>query len=256
MTFAILILRPRSSSRILAMLALLLSVSVVTHTHANVKLSSSDICHDPSSPYYESVKNFTPFETLELCLQAGGRLPKTKRSVSQSTESNAVAEQRSGQSSYSRDKFGRGWSDTDNDCQSSRHETLIAQSTAPVRFKTGRECRITAGRWISLFTGDVIHDPSKIDIDHVVPLKWAWEHGADSWSNTKRDKFANDPANLLSVEAVLNRQKGFKGPDEWLPPANHCQYMVRFLRVMRAYRLKLSQAEQGLYATIQQKVCK
>ena len=40
---------------------------------------------------------------------------------------------------------------------------------------------------------------------HVVPLKWAWDHGADTWSRDKREKFANDPVNLWSVELSLNR---------------------------------------------------
>ena len=41
-----------------------------------VKMSSSGICHDPSSPYYSRTTNFTPFDTLDACLKAGGRLPK------------------------------------------------------------------------------------------------------------------------------------------------------------------------------------
>jgi len=114
---------------------------------------------------------------------------------------------------------------------------LIAQSTAPVRLKRNR---VASGRWISPFTNSVIHDPSKIDIDHVVPLKWAWVHGANTWSSKTRKQFANDPANLLSVEASLNRQKGAKGPTEWLPPANKCQYTSRFMRIVKKYKLQAS----------------
>ena len=148
-------------------------------------------------------------------------------------------------------RFGHGWADIDGDCQNSRHEALIAQSTASVRYKDGGQCQVTAGRWISPFTGTVIHDPREMDIDHVVPLKWAWEYGANRWSGEKREQFANDPINLLSVEARLNRQKGAKGPDEWLPPANRCQYMLRFLRVAKIYRL----ATPGHYQQIRQQLC-
>ncbi|MGM0953782.1 MAG: HNH endonuclease family protein [Pseudomonadota bacterium] len=56
-----------------------------------------------------------------------------------------------------------------------------------------------------------MHDASKIDIDHVVPLKWAWQHGANKWTKEKRERFANDPRNLWSVELSLNSQKGAKG---------------------------------------------
>jgi hypothetical protein len=156
---------------------------------------------------------------------------------------------------YSRAQFGHGWADTDGDCQNSRHEALIAQSTGSVRYKDGRECQVTAGRWISPFTGSVIHDPSQIDIDHVVPLKWAWEHGADSWPKSKREQFANYPANLLSVEARLNRQKGAKGLDQWLPPANQCQYALRFMRVLKTYKLELKPQENTRYIGIVKNVC-
>lgn len=217
---------------------------------ATVKQSTSGICHDQNSSYYERVKNFKPFISLDACIRAGGRLPKGYSGSSTSSR-NAAAPS----SGYSRDQFGRGWADTDGDCQNSRHEALIAQSTGQVRFKTGRECRVVAGRWISPFTGAVIHDPSQIDIDHVVPLKWAWDHGANRWSRAQRERFANDPANLLSVEASLNRQKGAKGPDQWLPPANQCQYVLRFTRVMKTYKLELTSSEETAYQRIRSQAC-
>ncbi len=41
-----------------------------------VKMSNSGICHAPGSTYYEQTKKFTPFKTLQECLNAGGRMPK------------------------------------------------------------------------------------------------------------------------------------------------------------------------------------
>jgi hypothetical protein len=41
-----------------------------------VKMSNSKICHAVDSSYYNRTKNFTPFETLNKCIQSGGRLPK------------------------------------------------------------------------------------------------------------------------------------------------------------------------------------
>ena len=72
-----------------------------------------------------------------------------------------------------------GWADDDKDCQNSRVEALIGQLTASVRFATERQSWVDGGRRISLFTGDVIHSASKLDVDHVVPLKWAWDRGAN-----------------------------------------------------------------------------
>lgn len=211
---------------------------------ATIKQPSSGICHPPKSPHYERTKNYQSFDTLQACLNTGGRLPKSL-SVRQEQHKlqNTV--------DYSRAQFGHGWADTDGDCQNSRHEALIAQSTGPVRYKDGRQCQVTAGRWISPFTGAVIHDPRKMDIDHVVPLKWAWTHGANHWPREKRERFANDPANLLSVEASLNRQKGDKGLDEWLPPTNQCQYVLRFQRIAKSYQLDVPVQ----YPRIRQQVC-
>lgn len=41
-----------------------------------VKMSRSGICHGPGTTYYLKTKNFTPYDTLDACLRAGGRLPK------------------------------------------------------------------------------------------------------------------------------------------------------------------------------------
>ena len=190
-------------------------------------MSCSGNCPSSASRYYERTRNFTPYQSLEACLAAGGKLP-AGQSLSATKSSSAE---------YSRGQFGSGWDDADGDCQDSRQEALIAQSTAPVRFKDNNHCRVLSGRWISPYSGKVIHDPSAMDIDHVVPLKWAWEHGASSWPKEKRVRFANDPRNLVSVEASLNRQKGAKGLDEWLPPANQQQYIARFKAVAKMYGL-------------------
>src|SRR5690554_5026549 len=86
---------------------------LVTPTYAaTVKQSSSGICHDQSSSYYERTKNFKPFSSLDACLRAGGRLPKGYSSSSSSSRNTSAPS-----SGYSRDQFGRGWVDTDADCQ-------------------------------------------------------------------------------------------------------------------------------------------
>jgi hypothetical protein len=143
-----------------------------------------------------------------------------------------------GVTKYKRSEFGSGWADIDRDCQNTRQEILISMSTAPVRFNTDKQCRVVFGRWISMYSGEVIFDAAKLDIDHIVPLKWAWDHGANEWSKEKRKQFANDPINLVAVEVRLNRQKGAKGLDEWLPPKNIEQYKARFKRVLVKYGLK------------------
>mgnify|MGYP001593977282 FL=1 len=156
---------------------------------------------------------------------------------------------------YSRAEFGHGWSDDDGDCQNTRHEALIAQSQQAVTFKTNRSCQVLAGTWDSPYSNKLIYQSSKLDIDHVVPLKWAWEHGAAAWPKAKRVRFANDPINLLAVEARLNRQKGAKGPLKWLPPQNKCPYIDLFATIINSYQLTYSPREAIMAEELQLKHC-
>jgi len=41
-----------------------------------VKMSKTGICHAPNTTYYTQTKNYTPYPTLQDCLNAGGRMPK------------------------------------------------------------------------------------------------------------------------------------------------------------------------------------
>ena len=207
---------------------------------ATVKLSSSGICHSADSPWYERTKKFTAHSTMQSCLDAGGRHPKGASQAAPTERKEKQQEASRIGKVYSRAQFGKGWSDTDGDCQDSRAEALIAASTIKTRVSG---CKVISGRWISPFTGQVIMDPHVIDIDHLVPLHFAWYSGAQQWTRDQREKFANDPINLLPVEASLNRQKGSKGPDKWLPPSGQCQYVARFKRVILIYKLELQPSE-------------
>jgi hypothetical protein len=223
-----------------------------------IKKSKSGICHDTYSSYYVMTKNFTSYNTLQGCINSGGRLPKNHKGTAPKLTNSNKSTQNNTYSSlpkYSRNQFGSGWADLNRDCQNSRMEALISQSIGKIQYKSSKKCKVKAGKWISTFTGKTIYRASKIDIDHVVPLSWAWKHGAYKWPRNKRVQFANDPSNLLSVEASLNRQKGDKGIGNWLPPKNKCQYISRFLRVYKKYNLSLTSSELSYYATTKVQHC-
>lgn len=223
-----------SVSGLAPILVIIIALSFNASAHANViKMSNSGLCHPPQSSWYDRTKNYQTFDSLEACLNSGGELPK---GISR-TSIKDVQEPSLGKRRYDRSAFGHGWADSDGDCQDSRAEALIATSTTQVQFADDRRCRVIAGRWISPFTNRVIQNADDIDIDHVVPLAWAWEHGAWAWSERKREQFANDPVNLFPVEASLNRSKGAQGPDQWLPPAGQCGYVARFVRITKKYNI-------------------
>ena len=156
---------------------------------------------------------------------------------------------------YDRDSFG-GWSDTDRDCQNTRHELLQKLSTAVVSLSRNT-CRILRGRWLDPYTGQTFRESKKLDIDHLVSLKYGWDRGAYKWSRAKRTRFSNDPVNLFAVEKSVNRQKSANGPAAWLPPNVNfrCEYILRFQRVVFIYDLQQSAAELHLIERARQQYC-
>jgi len=88
-----------------------------------------------------------------------------------------------------------------------------------------------------LISGKQLTRASDLDVDHVIPLKWAHDHGGGAWSAAKKEIFANDAINLLVVDDGLNQKKGAKGPDEWLPPnrAFRCEYLFIWEQVLEKY---------------------
>lgn len=45
----------------------------INTTQTIIKMSSSQICHNESSPYYDSITNYENYNTMEECLNDGGR---------------------------------------------------------------------------------------------------------------------------------------------------------------------------------------
>ena len=120
---------------------------------------------------------------------------------------------------YNRDDW-KHWTDADRDCQDARNEVLIAESKAQVTYRSDRRCRVASGEWLSPYTSSVVTDPSKLDVDHMVPLGNAHRSGAWNWSAQQREQYANyldDPQHLIAVTASANRSKGARGPEEWQP---------------------------------------
>ncbi|WP_296049570.1 HNH endonuclease family protein [uncultured Alteromonas sp.] len=135
--------------------------------------------------------------------------------------------------------------DEDGNCRDTRAETLIRQSDIPVAFADAAGCQVKSGRWYDPYTNNIFTDDNDLDIDHIVPLKWAYEHGANTWPENIRAAFANDTLNVIAVSLSANRSKGAKGPTEWMPANQQfrCQYLERFQRVIRKYQLSLQATE-------------
>ena len=138
------------------------------------------------------------------------------------------------------------WIDADRDGCSTRDEVLIAESRTTPRIRKG--CSVT-GSWRSAYDGLATTNPSRFDIDHVVPLKEAWDSGAWSWTPGRRQSYANDLGDwrsLRAVSAASNRAKSDKDPAQWLPPlaSFRCTYATEWVVVKVRWSLRIDTRER------------
>ena len=149
---------------------------------------------------------------------------------------------------YTRSQFPH-WSDPDRNGCDARNDTLKRDLTN-ITFKAGtRDCKVIAGQLLDPFSGKVLTFSTTkvvIDIDHIVALSNAWQTGAAYFDKNTRLLIANDPINLLAVDAKLNRQKGDGDAATWLPPNKsfRCEYVARQVAVKSKYKLWVTEPEK------------
>ena len=149
---------------------------------------------------------------------------------------------------YSRAQFPH-WSDLDRNGCDARNDILKRDLTDMI-FKAGtRDCKVISGVLLDPFSNKVLaftSAKSAVDIDHLVALSNAWQTGAAYFDRSKRSQIANDPLNLLAVDARLNRQKGDGDAATWLPPHKpfRCEYVSRQVAVKAKYSLWVTAAEK------------
>jgi Protein of unknown function (DUF1524) len=149
---------------------------------------------------------------------------------------------------YDRSLFEH-WIDADGDGCDTREEVLIRDAKGSAQVDAFG-CAVIAGDWYSPYDGVWQTDPSNLDIDHVVPLKEAWDSGAKNWAPDRRRAFANDldePRALIAVTSGMNQSKSAADPSNWMPP-NHddwCRYLGAWVRVKAKWGLTMDQSEYG-----------
>lgn len=171
---------------------------------------------------------------------------KATRDKASSSASSTNAGETTGKK-YSRAEF-KHWSDLNGDGCDAREEIVIRDKAEG----TVKGCGVVGGFWVSVYDDMQFKDAGSLDIDHIVPLAEAWRSGADAWSDAKREKFANDPDNLIAVSARSNRSKGDKDPAKWMPPkgAYACEYLSKWQAVKSKYDLSSDKAELKAIADI------
>jgi hypothetical protein len=155
----------------------------------------------------------------------------------------------SGIPAYNRPKQFGGWvhQDPSSACHDTREEVLARDEdpSVPLKF-SANGCTVASGSWHDPYTETDFRKATDIQIDHVVPLKAAYYAGAYAWSSARRCHYANFLANgyhLLAVSGHENMSKGDRGPEGYLPPKDHCDYVGRWLRIKAIWELTATQAE-------------
>ena len=137
---------------------------------------------------------------------------------------------------YDRSEFPH-WDDEDGDGMNTRLEILSLEKVGNVGWYSRWD-----GEW---YAGEGGLSAPRFDIDHIVSLKEAWRSGADEWSTSDKDTFADDMLNLTAVTASSNRSKGAKDASEWLPSeaSGKCYLLIRVIQVKTKWSLSIDQDE-------------
>jgi hypothetical protein len=144
---------------------------------------------------------------------------------------------------YSRELFPH-WITISGTCNT--RETVLVRDGTGVSVNSS--CQPTSGSWFSPYDGATWHDPADVDIDHVVPLAEAWRSGANTWTTSRRQSFANDLAGpqLIAVTDNVNQSKGDQDPSTWQPPRStyRCSYAKAWIHTKYRWSLRLQSAEK------------
>jgi hypothetical protein len=155
---------------------------------------------------------------------------------------------------YKRDDWLEEWART-GECTT--RETVLRNQGQNV--VVGANCQPTSGQWTSSYDGVTVTDPSKLDIDHVVPLAEVARSGPvvngrrqrpGDWPVEQRHAYANDPEGLVAVTASSTRSKGDDDPARWLPDLNKCAYIGSWLHMKTKYHLSIDQQEHDAIASV------
>jgi hypothetical protein len=156
---------------------------------------------------------------------------------------------------YQRAAFGDAWDDNSsapgghNGCDT--RNDILNRDLLDKTYVSIRRCpdAVATGTLRDPYTNETVvfirgnQVGASVQIDHIVPLAYAWDMGARDWPADVRLRFANDPANLLAVSGKANQDKGDQPPGSWMPQntAFWCQYSIQFADVLRGYRLGVDQ---------------
>ncbi|MDG4823968.1 HNH endonuclease family protein [Asanoa sp. WMMD1127] len=181
---------------------------------------------------------------------AGATPPGIPSKASAQSQLNALTVATQGSTSgYSRDLFPH-WITISGACNT--RETVLRRDGSNVVVSSS--CAATSGSWYSPYDGATWSNAADVDIDHVVPLAEAWRSGANSWTTSRRQAFANDLSRpqLIAVTDNVNQAKGDQDPSTWQPSrtAYRCTYAKMWIASKYYWGLRLQSSEKSALQTM------
>ena len=120
---------------------------------------------------------------------------------------------------FARDVFGAVWADLDGDGCDTRDDVLARDLTDLAFGTDGAACQVRAGTLVDPYTGERLAFRQGADepvrVDHVVPLLDAWRQGARGWDDATRERFANDPLNLVASGSATSCRSTTSRSSTW-----------------------------------------
>lgn len=101
-------------------------------------------------------------------------------------------------------------------------------------------------KYLDPYSGKYLTNVKQADYDHIIPLHYANQHGADKWSDEKKKEYADDPTVGVCVSAHANRSKGDKGPAKYMPEVNKADYAYTWLVLSVKYNLSMSKEDMSV----------
>lgn len=157
-------------------------------------------------------------------------------------------------SGYDRDEYGQRWKDIDRNGCGQRDDVLRRDLEVIATKRDTGGCVVISGALTDPYSGVVMSfekgQTDMVEIDHVVSLADAWQKGAQRWTRTKREKFANSFLNLRAITESSNASKRGDDAAAWLPAINQCTYVAWQIAVKHEFELWVTVAERDAMSRV------
>jgi hypothetical protein len=132
-------------------------------------------------------------------------------------------------------------------------ERVLQRDLMDIVMQAGSRCVVETGVLRDPYTAHTVafrRGSRLVVIDEAVSFPNAWVTGAQGWTAQRRERFVQDPLNLLAVSAVAAATRNGTDTAMWLPAIQgfRCAYVARQVAVKARWGLWVSPMEEEVMA--------